>query len=60
MASISGRHLIKIRTEQSDEYAHEKETIMLHAIEESMDYLLTAPARSIDTLPVLNIFEGNA
>ena len=60
MASISGKHLIKIRTKQSDEHAHAKETIMLHALEESMDYLLTAPAISIDKLPVLNIFEGNA
>lgn len=60
MASFSSSYLIKESTEKSSRQLNEKELILLHSIEESINYLLIAPGKSFDKLPMLNIFNGNA
>ncbi len=60
MASFSNSYHIKESTEKNSKQLNEKELLLLHTIEESINYLLIAPGKSFDKLPMLNIFNGNA
>lgn len=60
MASFSNSYHIKETNEKSSKQLNEAELILLHTIEESINYLLIAPGKSFDKLPMLNIFNGNA